>query len=452
MWKRLQHHKANLIFLLSFHFIFAQQSNCDAIISPFANNQEIWFGVGINKKNDVDQLKEKALSDLALKLSVNVDVILSTSASEAQNQIEKKGLFRSRSKMNNEFSTETEKQTLLTSNISLSGYSFTSVKSCDGNFIIIASIDKDQYKNLLAAEAETMIALSENLINTKNRALSDKLEELNNQFDLMKELQTRLIILDDPSLLKQLNDSLENIRKTYNEEVQSIRAEFSFDFIPKKYVERDSNLTIFFRNNSDATFKDLKTSLILNRLLLEEKVLENQNQSMFQIPFNQFKETNLIEIQTDFSDSITSHFLFQDLGLSNLTIPFSVDQLKPTLYVNLTCNEKLTPFIEQKFDAFTQKVTTVSELQLVSDKNDADSTIECYCSRENMRQNSYDIYIMEFELETLFSFPVTNNQIIKKTPFFSSKSFISYDKTFSSISEKLNPYWEELTNEIIDSL
>ena len=118
------------------------------------------------------------------------------------------------------------------------------------------------------------------------------------------------------------------------------------------------------------------------------------------------------------------------------------------VFTSFSCDQDVKTFIDKDYIRFIDKLTNNYQIKFVDTAEAADLIIDIDCLRENVRKNSYDIYILQFQLSGKTNLYGSEESIVMESVFLDEKSFSGYKKAYSNMSSDLLKFFNELYGKI----
>ena len=432
------------LILLLFTQLFSQDIDCKQFLSTGSKDSLNWYGVGVHSSKNIDILKENAITDLVFKINAKVDASLNVKVDEnIENQ--KNKFFRKKNRKKESLNKQAQKSTTISSQIEISDYTFSNIIKCGNDYVLSVSLNKASLKESILKDALVYIDKSKDLLLSKG-SIGNRLNDIDELYKEMSEFSSRLTIVDTETI-KKFNTSLQYLRNAYRDEISTIIVSYSFNpslvydlnrAVRLDLVITNANQTIFDKTSVEVIFGNIKNSV----------TLDNASSASLSIQSGTINTLTSFDLTVHLEDSIKNDILFKSLNLTDPTFTKTIKRNKMSVFTNLSCDQDVKTFIDKDYIRFIDKLTNNYQIKFVDTAEDADLIIDIDCLRENVRKNSYDIYILQFQLSGRTNLYGSEESIIIESPFLDEKSFSGYKKAYSNMSSDLLNFFNELYGKI----
>lgn len=413
-----------LLLLLSTQLL-SQDIDCEKPLSTASMDSLSYHGVGVHTSDDVDILKESALTALVLDINSKVNTKLNINVDEnIENQ--KKKFFGRKNKKKQSFNRTTSKSTTISSEIVISDYTFSSIQECSNQYYLVASLNKNILREKIRKQALVFIDESTSLIESNN-SIESKLSDIDNLYKEMDQFSGRLEIIDSYTT-GRFNASKQSLKEQYKNELSTINVDYNLTPELTHHLNRDSVLNVKIGNSYQTIFDNVSLELKFADFSQSNR-LDNNSTTLFDIASKNVKNIDSFSLVLHLEDDIKNHSLFESLDLTDSVFLKEITRKKINVFSDLSCDEEIKAFVNKNYINFMDQLKNNYQVNIVENVQDADLIIDIDCTNENIRKNSYDIYILQFQLSGKTNLYGSSTPLNSESPFLNQKSFIGYKKS-----------------------
>ena len=432
-----------ILLLLSTH-LTSQDIDCKQFLSTGSQDSLNWYGVGVHSSKNIDILKENAITDLVFKINAKVDASLNVQVDEKiENQ--KKKLFRRKNRKEESLKKQAQKSTTISSEIEISDYTFSNIKKCGNDYVISVSLNKAALKESMSKEASVFIDKARVVVSSKG-SIASRLNDIDDLYKDMSEFSTRLSIIDIKTI-QRFNTSLHYLRNAYRDELSTITVSYNFNPSLVHDLNRDSTLNLEIANTNQTIFENTRIEVVFGGVK-NSIILDSNSSASLSVQSEAINNLTSFDLTIDLEDDIKNDILFKSLNLTDPTFSKIIKRNKMNVFTSFSCDQDVKTFIDKDYIRFIDKLTNNYQIKFVDTAEAADLIIDIDCLRENVRKNSYDIYILQFQLSGKTNLYGSEESIVMESVFLDEKSFSGYKKAYSNMSSDLLKFFNELYGKI----
>tara|TARA_Y100000590_G_scaffold82757_1_gene92237 strand:+ start:1961 stop:3301 length:1341 start_codon:yes stop_codon:yes gene_type:complete len=436
-----------LLLLLSTQLL-SQDIDCEKPLSTASMDSLSYHGIGVHSSEDIDILKESALTALVLDINSKVNTELNISVDESIED-QKKKFLRRKNKKKETFDRQASKSTTISSEIVISEYTFSSIQQCNNQYYLVASLNKNILREKTRKQALVFIDNSTNLIQSSN-SIKSKLSDIDNLYKEMDQFSDRLKIIDSYTT-GRFNASKQSLKDQYKKELSTISIDYSLTPELTHHLNRDSVLNVKIGNSYQTMFDNVSLELKIGDFS-QLNELDNKSATLFDIGSKNVKNIDNFSLVLHLEDTVRNHSLFQSLGLTDPTFVKVITRKKVNVFADLSCDEEVKAFVNKDYANFIDRLKNNYQVNMVNNVQDADLIIDIDCTNENIRKNSFDIYILQFQLSGKTNLYGESTPLTVESPFLDEKSFIGYKKAYANMSSTIILFFEDFYGKIEDLL
>ena len=331
--------------LILFYLVFVFSSCADRAknvkpdwISKRPSDELNWYGIGsVNKSKDNDYrsvARLRAVSEIAEQIKVNIKSKLVDIVEASNDQI-------------NEFSSSMI-ESRVEANLKFIEY-FDSFGSKDGQYHVIARLNREKYFEQLALELKKAEERSANLIQSAisefNGSSFRLLSEAMNEIDQYLDLNPKMVSPFESSGEKAIYDIISNLIYDFSNRINIVTEHKKIVFTPILDSQKKFTLKAIDKKTNDPISN---FSLVIGFTFLDSYdtlITDESGRATFSFPDLSYKNSKLnMLLKLDYSN-LENPQVKHLMKISSLKFPFNVEILKPVVFIEnniINLGDKIT--------------------------------------------------------------------------------------------------------------